>query len=81
MASTPGSNMSSLQTLIFIETNYEYWFITMKDLFRGRDVWEIAQNGYAEPADQKTYNNLTQVEKDALREQRKKDGKDTFYIH
>ena len=28
-----------------------------------------------------TYNNLTQAEKDALREQRKKDGKALFYIH
>ena len=28
-----------------------------------------------------TYNNLTQDEKDVLREQRKKDGKALFYIH
>ena len=27
------------------------------------------------------YNNLTQAEKDVSREQRKKDGKDLFYIH
>ena len=27
------------------------------------------------------YNNLTQVEKDVLREQRKEDGKALFYIH
>ena len=27
------------------------------------------------------YNNLTQVEKDVLREHRKKDGKALFYIH
>ena len=27
------------------------------------------------------YNNLTQAEKDVLREQRKKDGKYLFYIH
>ena len=27
------------------------------------------------------YNNLTQAEKDVLREQRKKDGKTLFYIH
>ena len=28
-----------------------------------------------------TYNNLTQAEKDVLREQRKKVGKSLFYIH
>ena len=63
MASTSGS----LQTPIFTGKNYEYWSLTMKALFRGQDVWEIVQHGYAEPAD--------------MREQRKKDGKALFYIH
>src|SRR5713101_3874011 len=53
----------------------------MKALFRGQDVWDIVQNGYAEPIDQAAYNNLSQAEKDVPREQRKKDGKDLFYIH
>ena len=81
MASTSGSNMSSLKTPIFIGKNYEYWSLTMKALFGDQDVWEIVQYGYAEPADMTTYNNLTQAEKDVLREQRKKDGKAMFYIH
>ena len=62
MASTSSSNMSSLQTSIFTGKNYEYWSLTMKALFRGQYVWDIVQNGYAEPADQATYNNLSQVE-------------------
>ena len=53
----------------------------MKALFRGKDLWDIVQNVYTKPADQTTYNNLTRVEKDSLREQRKEDGKDLFYIH
>ena len=77
MASTSGS----LQTPIFTGKNYEYWSLTMKALFRGQYVWEIVQHGYAEPADMTAYNNLTQVEKDVLREQRKKDGKALFFIH
>ena len=77
MASTSGL----LQTPIFTGKNYEYWSLTMKDLFRGQDVWEIAQYGYAEPIDQMAYNNLIQTYKDAPREQRKKDGKSLFYIH
>ena len=81
MASTSGSNMSSLQTLIFIGNNYEYRSLTMKDLFRGQDVWDIFQNGYAEPGDQAAYKNLSHVDKDDLREQRKKDRKTLFYIH
>ena len=47
MASTSGSNMSSLQTPIFIGKNYEYWSLTMKYLFKVQDVWEIVEYGYA----------------------------------
>ena len=53
----------------------------MEALFIGQDAWEIVQNGYTELADQLVYNNITQAEKDALREQRNKDGKALFYIH
>ena len=68
MVSTSDSNMSSLQTSIFTRKNYEYWSLTMKDLFRGQDVWETIQHGYVELADMTAYKNLTQAEKDALRE-------------
>ena len=78
MASTSSSHMLSLQTLIFTRKNYEYWSLTMKALFKGQDVWEIVQNGYAEPTNQTTHKNITQDEKDVLREQRKKDGKYMF---
>ena len=77
MASTSGS----LQTPIFIGKNYEYWSLTMNSLFRGQYVWDIVQHGYAEPVDMTAYNNLTQAEKDVLREHRKKNGKALFYIH
>ena len=73
MASTSSGDMSSLQTPIFTGNNYEYWSLTMKALFRGQRVWEIIQSGYAEPTNQAAYNNLTQAEKHALREQRKRD--------
>ena len=64
MASTFGSLLPPSLT----GKNYEYWSLTMKALFRGQDVWEIVQHGYAELADMIAYNNLTQVEKDVLRE-------------
>ena len=75
------STSVSLQTPIFTGKSYEYWSLSMKALFRGQDVWEIVQHGYAEPADMTAYNNLTQDEKDVLRKPRKKDGKALFYIH
>ena len=76
MASTSGS----LQPPSFTGKNYEYWSLTMKALFKGQDVWEIVQHGYAEPADIAAYNNLTQAEKDVLREQRKERWK-SFVFH
>ena len=60
MASTSGAHMLSLQTPIFTVKNYEYWSLTMKDLFRGQYVSEIVQHSYAEPVDHTTYNTLTQ---------------------
>jgi len=75
------STSVSLQTPIFTGKSYEYWSLSMKALFRGQDVWEIVQHGYAEPADMTAYNNLTQAEKYVLRKPRKKDGKALFYIH
>ena len=75
MASTFGSQMLSLQTPIFTGKNYKYQSLTMKALLRGQDVWDIVQNGYAEPTDQTSYNNLSQAKKDILREQGKKYGK------
>jgi hypothetical protein len=76
MAST-----SNLQPPTFTDKNYKMWSLIMKALFRGQDVWELFENGYVELVDQATYNSLTEVEKDVLKDQRKKDGKVFFYIH
>ena len=57
------------------------WSLTTKVLFRGQNVWEIVQNGFTKSVDNEAYNNLTQDEKDALREQRKKNRNALFYIH
>jgi hypothetical protein len=65
----------------FIGKNNELWSLTMKELFWGQYVWEIFYNGYVKLTDQVVYNALTQAEKDALKDQRKKDGKGMFYIH
>ena len=50
-------------------------------LFKDQDVCDIVQNHYTKPTIQTTNNALTQAKKDALREQRKKDGQALFYIH
>ena len=72
---------SNLQPPTFIGKHYELCSLTMKVLFWGQYVWEIVDNGYVEPTNQGMYNALTQVENDALKDQRKKDGNKMFYIH
>ncbi|XP_059073703.1 uncharacterized protein LOC131874377 [Cryptomeria japonica] len=52
----------------------------MKALFCAQDLWEFVENGYQEPIDATTYNTLTQVEKDLLKENKKKDSKALFLI-
>ena len=49
MTSTSSTHMSILQTPILYGKNYEYWYLIMKDLFRGQYVGDIVQNGYTEP--------------------------------
>jgi len=48
---------------------------------RSRCIWEIVKNGYVDPTGQEAYKSLTHAENDALKDQRKKDGKTMFYIH
>ena len=52
----------------------------MKALFSSKYIWDLGENGFQEPVDAGTYNALSQVEKDLLRDNRKKDAKTLFYI-
>lgn len=52
----------------------------MKTLFLSQDIWDLAENGFQEPADAAAYIALSQVERDLLRDNRKKDSRSLFYI-
>ena len=52
----------------------------MKALFSSQDIWELMEYGFQEPADVATYNALTQVERNLLRYNKKKDSKALLYI-
>ncbi|KAH9292372.1 hypothetical protein KI387_042442, partial [Taxus chinensis] len=43
-------------------------------------LWELVEGGYTEVADQAAFNALTQAQKNALKENRRKDAKDLSYI-
>ena len=61
--------------------NYDYWSITMRDLFTSQDLWEFVEDGFEEPADKEEFDDLTQAEKDLLKSNRKKDSKDLFLLY
>ena len=65
----------------FNRKNYDYWEITMRALFASQDLWELFEDGFEEPADENSFNALTQVEKDLLKRNRKKDSKAIFYLY
>ncbi|URD85001.1 Retrotransposon protein [Musa troglodytarum] len=64
-----GNSMSQPLILIFSGKSYEFWSIKMKTLFKSQDLWDLIENGYADP-DEET----------RLRENRKKDSKALFFI-
>ena len=61
--------------------NYDYWAITMRNLFASQDLWEFVEDGFDEPVDEQAFNALTQAEKDLLKSNRKKDSKALFYLY
>ena len=54
--------------------------MTMRILFSSQDLWDLVENGYQEPANVAAYNALSQVDKDLLKDNRKKDSKALFFI-
>eukprot|EP00253_Pinus_taeda_P036444 PITA_36444 len=82
MASTSTSmGLFNPQFPQFNGTNYDYWEITMKALFSCQDLWELVEDGFDEPANENEFNRLTQVEKDLLKSNRKKDSKALVFLY
>ena len=63
------NSMSQPLIPIFSSKSYEFWSIKMKTLFKSQDLWDLIENGYADPDDEIR-----------LRENRKKDSKTLFFI-
>jgi len=63
-----------------MEKSYDYWAIIINALFSSQGIWDVVENGFQEPSNATTYNALSQIESDLLRDNMKKDGKSLFYI-
>lgn len=60
---------------------FDQWCIQMKALFGFQDLWEIIEHGFTEPANETELAQLTQTQKDALKENKKKDKKALFFLY
>eukprot|EP00253_Pinus_taeda_P002965 PITA_02965 len=61
----------------FDGNDYDYWCIKMLTFFIGKDLWEIVESGYEEPAD---WNAFTANERTTRKEARKKNAQALFHI-
>lgn len=61
------------------KTNYNIWSVRMKDLLRSYDVWKIVENGFKEHEDEDS--TLTEVQRQALKDSRKRDKEALTIIH
>ena len=62
-------NVSQPSMPVFTGECYEFWSIKMRTLFKSQELWDLVENGYADP-DEET----------RLRENKKKDSKALFFI-
>lgn len=57
---------------------YDYWSKNVMVLLKSLEIWNVVEDGYVEPENEGA---LTQPQRNALRENRKKDSKALFYIY
>ncbi|GMI83753.1 hypothetical protein HRI_002044600 [Hibiscus trionum] len=62
------------------KTNYGNWNIQMKALLGSQDCWDIVVKGYVEPENAAAEAVLTNEEKRALKDARKRDQRTLYYI-
>ncbi|XP_047952592.1 uncharacterized protein LOC125198254 [Salvia hispanica] len=61
--------------------NYGNWSFQMRVLLQSQELWDIVQDGYTEPASQEAEDALTNNQRNALRDARKRDKKALFNIY
>ena len=72
------SGMIPFQVPTLNKSNYENWSIKMKLLLSAQDIWEIIKKGHTEPENE---GNLSQTQRDSLRDSRKRDKKVLYLIY
>jgi len=71
------SNSNQMLVPEFDGNDYDYWCIKMLTFLIGKDLCDIVESGYEEPAD---WNALTANERTTRKEARKKNAQALFHI-
>ncbi|CAL8176436.1 unnamed protein product [Prunus armeniaca] len=66
------NSMAPFQVPLLTKDNYHNWSVRMKTLIGCYDAWEVVEKGIGEHEDEA---NLTNAQREALKETRKKDKK------
>ncbi|KAL8095102.1 uncharacterized protein LOC141691801 [Apium graveolens] len=72
------NNSVPFQIPLLNKSNYDNWSLRMMALIGAHDVWEIVEKGYNESANEV---GLSQVQKDSLKDSRKRDKKALCLIY
>jgi hypothetical protein len=75
------NNNSQFHILHLTKQNYDLWCIQYKALLRSQELWELVEDGYTEPESTREEAAMSNVERQTLRESRKKDNKALFTIY
>ena len=76
-----GMGMGNIHLPMFNGKNYDYWSITMRALFVSKELWELVEDGFEEPANEEEFEDLTQAERELLKSNKKKDSKALFLLY
>ncbi|KAK2988263.1 hypothetical protein RJ640_003134 [Escallonia rubra] len=84
MASTSNNssnNQPQTQVPRLTKQNYDMWCIQLKAILGSLDLWELIEDGFAEPKSAEAEAILSNAEKKTLKESRKRDSKALVTIH
>jgi hypothetical protein len=72
-------NLGPTQGPILLGNNYEFWSLRMRSFLQAQECLDLVDLGYVEP-NLVDLNAMTNLERDAKEEQRKRENKTNFWI-
>ena len=78
--STISGIFNNQSVLIFNGTNYQFWGVKMKTLFKSQELWDLVENGFEELANLEQAPRLRATQRNESKEKQKKEARALFTI-